>query len=115
MSEANITGFSLEELSATAALGSLGPDLKRLLTIALHTRNLPALIHQIYPTLDDELQRKIVEDLIGMPAVRRLVNLYALGVPELPVATPDKDPVAPSAEMPVDDGVVCDAATVNER
>jgi len=115
MNEVKVTGISLEELSATPEWKSLGPNLKRLLALALQTRNLPAVIDQMHPTLDAELQHKIAEDLLRMPAVRHVVDMYALGVAEpLPVATPDKDPVTPSADMPVvDSGVFSDAGMVN--
>jgi len=115
MNDKQITGITLEELSATAEWRSLGAHLKRLLTVALQTRNLPAVIHETYPTLDAELQRKIAADIVTMPAVKQLIDLYAVGVAvPLPVATPDKDPVAPSADVPVVESVVVsDAATVN--
>jgi hypothetical protein len=115
MNETKVTGVSLEELSATAEWRSLGPSLKRLLVLALQTRNLPAVIHETYPTLDAELQRKIAADIVTMPAVKQLIDLYAVGVAvPLPVATPDKDPVTLSADVPVVDSVVVfDAATVN--
>jgi hypothetical protein len=115
MNETKVTGVILEELSATAEWKSLGPNLKRLMALALQTRNLPAVIDEMQPNLDAEVQRKIAEDILRMPAVRRVVDLYALGVAEpLPGATPDKDPVAPCADVPVVDcGVFFDAATVN--
>ena len=115
MNETKVTGVSFEELSATAEWKSLSPNLTRLLAFALQTRNLPALIHAMYSNLDEELQRKIVEDLLRMPAVRRVVDLYALGVAEpLSMATPDKDPVAPSADVPVIDcGEFSDAEQAN--
>ena len=115
MNETKVTGVSLEELSATAEWKSLSPNLKRFMALALQTRNLPAVIDEMHLTLDAELQRKIAEDLLRMPAVQSAVNLYALGVAlPPPVPTPDKDPVAPSADVPVvDSGVFSDAATVN--
>jgi hypothetical protein len=112
MNETKVTGVSLEELSATAEWKSLGPNLKRLMALALQKRNLPAVIEEMHLTLDAGLQQKIAADILTMPAVRRVVDLYALGVSEpLPVATPDKDPAAP---VPVIDcGTFLDAAQPN--
>jgi hypothetical protein len=115
MNNKQIAGISLESLLATPEWHSLGANLKRLLTVALHTRNLPAVIEEMHLTLDAGLQQKIAEDLLKIPAVRRVVDLYALGVAEpLPMTTPDRETVAPSTDVPVIDcGTFSDAAQPN--
>jgi hypothetical protein len=75
-----MTNISMEELSTTEAWRSLGPNLKRLLTLALESRNLPVVIREFYPALDSETQRLLSENLQLTPAVRRVIDLYALGV-----------------------------------
>ena len=115
MDESKVTGITLEELSATAEWKSLGPNLKRLLTYALQTRNLLAAIHEVQPNLDAGLQRKIAEDILTMPAVRQVIDLYAVGISaQLLVVTSDHNSVAPSADAPDDvDKVSTDVERVN--
>jgi len=115
VNDKQITGVSLESLLATPEWHSLGANLGRLLTVALHTRNLPAVIQEMYPSLDDELRRRIVGGILRETAVRYVVDLYALGIatPQSEV-TSGKAPIGPSADVPVtnDDGLA-DAVQVN--
>jgi hypothetical protein len=107
MNETKTAEISLEELSATPEWKSLGGHLKRLLLQALQSRNLVAAIHEFNPRLDTEIQQQLAENLLREPAVRRVIDLYALGIAvPLPLATQDKDLAAPSADAPVVEGEV---------
>lgn len=82
-------GINLEELNATEAWRSLGPNVKRLLALAFESRNLPAVIREAHPALDPEMQTQLAENLLGDPAVQSVVNQYALGITA--AKTPSKE------------------------
>ena len=108
------SGISMEELSRTDAWKSLDGYLKRLLVQALESRNLPAAVAARYPNLDKTLQRKIADELLSKPAVRQVIDLYALGVTAAPLPEATPAPVAPSADVPVSQGeAVAPAEVVN--
>jgi len=98
------TGTSLEEISATDAWRALGPNLRRLLTIALPQRNLPVAIRMmagVAPSMATEMaERLLAED----SNVRCVIDLYATGVIAKPAAK--VEPARPatvgsSAESPI--------------
>lgn len=110
-----VSGIAMEELSATEAWRSLGPNIRRLLTLALESRNLRAALHETHPTLDDEMQQLVMGKLLLDPAIQSVVNLYALGIPAsktpLNAITTSTPPVA-SVPPVIECGVLSDAEEV---
>ena len=107
------SGISMEELSAIAEWKSLGPNLKRLLTLALPSRNLLAAIRETHPTLDVEMQRQLAQKLLQDCNVQAVVNLYSIGVTTAAQSLP-VEPVVPTPIPPVVDcGTYSDAGEVN--
>lgn len=101
---------TLEELSATDAWRALGPKLRRLLTIALPQRNLPAAIQAMYGVVPS-LATEMAERLLGEDSnVRHVVELYGTGVTAKPATSP-ASPVEVSAETVIPASVAIDAGT----
>ena len=99
MNETKKTGMSIEELSATNEWQALRPNLKRLLTLALQSRNLTAAISELHRSADAETPRQLAEKLLQDSTVQAVVNLYSVGVAAAPQLAPVQ-PVFPTTPIP---------------
>ncbi len=76
----NTQPISMESLTSTEAWRSLGSNVKRLLTMALQSRNLLAAIRETHPTLGEDMVHQVAANLLVEPNVRRVIDLYAVGI-----------------------------------
>lgn len=111
------TAISFEELSSTPEWRALGAHMKRLLRLALQSRNLLAAVRELRPNLDAETQQRVATTVLVEPNVQAVVNLFALGVGIEVAAAPQsasvEKEVSTAPTPPATDGGSSDAELVN--